>query len=94
MVDSPDRSASRRRRLENNMKIGLQSAFSAATSPQLIADYGRIAEEREFHSLWLPEHVVFFREYASRYPYAARGSGPAPQRVPRLPAASSGLARA
>ena len=58
------------------MKIGVQTAFSGATSPDLIADFGRIAEASGFHSLWVPEHVVFFREYASRYPYSADGRIP------------------
>jgi len=58
------------------MKIGVQSAFSAATPPELIADFGKIAEERGFHSLWVPEHVVFFSEYASRYPYSQDGRIP------------------
>jgi probable F420-dependent oxidoreductase len=58
------------------MKIGIQSAFSGATPPSLIAAVGRVTEERGFHSLWLPEHVLFFREYASRYPYAEDGRIP------------------
>jgi len=58
------------------MKIGVQTGFSGATTPDLIADSGRIAEEVGFHSLWVPEHVVFFREYASRYPYSADGRIP------------------
>jgi len=58
------------------MKIGVQSAFSGATPPALIAELGRVVEARGFHSLWLPEHVLFFREYASRYPYAADGRIP------------------
>ncbi len=58
------------------MKIGVQTGFSGATSPDLIADFGRVAEEAGFHSLWVPEHVVFFREYASRYPYSADGRIP------------------
>jgi probable F420-dependent oxidoreductase len=58
------------------MKIGVQTGFSGATSPDLIADFGRIAEEAGFHSLWVPEHVVFFREYASRYPYSPDGRIP------------------
>ena len=58
------------------MQIGVQSAFTAATPPELIADLGRIAEERGFHSLWVPEHVVFFREYESRYPYSRDGRIP------------------
>ncbi len=39
------------------MHIGIQSAFSAATPPDPIADLGRIVEERGFHSIWVPEHV-------------------------------------
>jgi probable F420-dependent oxidoreductase len=58
------------------MKIGVQTGFSQATPPDLIAEFGQIAEERGFHSLWVPEHVLFFREYASRYPYASDGKIP------------------
>jgi len=58
------------------MKIGVQTGFSAATSPELIAAFGPVVEERGFHSVWVPEHVVFFREYASRYPYAEDGRIP------------------
>jgi len=58
------------------MKIGVQTGFSGATPPELIAAFGRIAEERGFHSIWVPEHVIFFREYASRYPYSADGRIP------------------
>jgi probable F420-dependent oxidoreductase len=58
------------------MKIGIQSAFSGATSPDLIADFGPIIEDRGFHSLWVPEHVVFFRDYESKYPYSDTGRIP------------------
>jgi probable F420-dependent oxidoreductase len=58
------------------VKIGIQSAFGTATPPDLIADFGRIVEERGFHSIWVPEHVVFFPEYASRYPYSRDGKIP------------------
>jgi len=58
------------------MKIGVQTGFSGATSPELIAEFGRIVEERGFHSIWVPEHVVFFRDYASRYPYSDDGKIP------------------
>jgi probable F420-dependent oxidoreductase len=58
------------------MKIGVQTGFSGATSPELIAEFGRIVEERGFHSIWVPEHVVFFRDYASQYPYSDDGKIP------------------
>ncbi len=55
------------------MKIGCQMAFDDRTPPDYIAEAGRIAEEVGFHSLWVPEHVLFFPEYASRYPYSEDG---------------------
>jgi len=55
------------------MKIGCQMAFNDHTSPDYIAEAGRIAEAVGFHSLWVPEHVLFFPEYASRYPYSEDG---------------------
>ncbi len=58
------------------MKIGVQTAFNAATPPELCGEIGRTAEQHGFHSLWVPEHVVFFREYGSRYPYSADGRIP------------------
>lgn len=58
------------------MKIGIQTAFSAATPPELIREVGPIIEERGFHSIWVPEHAVFFPEYQSRYPYSADGKLP------------------
>ena len=58
------------------MKVGVQTAFSGTTSPELIAEIATIAEERDFHSIWVPEHVVFFKDYASQYPYAEDGKIP------------------
>jgi len=58
------------------MKIGIQTGFNNFTPAEFIADYGRIIEECGFHSLWLPEHVLFFRDYASRYPYSPDGKIP------------------
>jgi probable F420-dependent oxidoreductase len=55
------------------MKIGCQMAFNDRTSPSYIAQAGRIAEELGFHSFWVPEHVLFFPEYESRYPYSDDG---------------------
>ena len=60
----------------DNMKIGLLAGFGKTSTPELIAAVGRGAEERGFHSIWAPEHVVFFQQYASRYPYADDGRIP------------------
>jgi len=61
------------------MKLGV---FAAMASPyadaDVIAALGRVAEERGVHSVWVPEHVVLFDEYASSYPYSPDGKIPAP----------------
>lgn len=61
------------------MKLGIftPSANPYAT-PELLTALGREAEARGIHSLWVPEHVVLFDEYASRYPYAGDGKIPVP----------------
>ncbi len=61
------------------MKIGV---FAPLSGPFATGDYldtlGTAAEERGFHSLWVPEHVVLFDDYGSTYPYADDGRIPAP----------------
>lgn len=59
------------------MKAGLFCAISGEMSPALAAKVARGAEERGFYSLWAPEHVMFFEEYKSRYPYNESGMVPA-----------------
>ncbi|MDJ0848930.1 MAG: LLM class F420-dependent oxidoreductase [Myxococcota bacterium] len=58
------------------MKIGVVSGFDGRRPPEFIVGAARIVEERELHSFFVPEHVVFFREYASRYPYSGDGRIP------------------
>lgn len=58
------------------MHIGVTLAFDPRTPPALVLEAARLAEERGFHSLWVPEHVLFFRDYDSRYPYADDGRIP------------------
>ena len=55
------------------MKIGCQMAFNDSSPPSYIAEAGGVVEEMGFHSLWVPEHVLFFPEYESRYPYSDDG---------------------
>ncbi len=58
------------------MRTGVTVAFNHTTRPDYIADAARFIEEAGFHSLWVPEHVLFFPDYASRYPYADDGRVP------------------
>lgn len=55
------------------MQVGCHMAFSELTPPSFLSEAGQIAEELGFHSLWVPEHVLFFPEYDSRYPYSDDG---------------------
>jgi probable F420-dependent oxidoreductase len=61
------------------MHVGV---FAIAANPFATPDYvealGSGAEQRGFHSLWVPEHAVLFDSYQSAYPYAADGRLPAP----------------
>ena len=55
------------------MKIGCQMAFNEYTSPDYIAAAAQRVEELGFHCFWVPEHVMFFPEYESKYPYTDDG---------------------
>ncbi|MEZ5594781.1 MAG: LLM class F420-dependent oxidoreductase [Pseudomonadales bacterium] len=58
------------------MKIGATLAFNHHTSPAFIAEAGQLVEDAGFHALWVPEHVLFFPEYDSTYPYSSSGRIP------------------
>jgi probable F420-dependent oxidoreductase len=55
------------------MKLGTTMAFTQDTPVDRIVDTVRLLDDAGMHSLWLPEHVMFFPEYASRYPYSEDG---------------------
>lgn len=55
------------------VEVGIFCSTSGATPPDQIAAMGKAIEERGFAALWVPEHVLFFDEYASRYPYSEDG---------------------
>lgn len=58
------------------MKIGATVAYSHYTSPDYIAQSSKVLEQLGFHSIWVPEHVMFFPEYESAYPYTEEGKLP------------------
>lgn len=45
-------------------------------TPEILRAVGRSVEERGFESIWVPEHVVLFEDYASAYPYSPDGKFP------------------
>jgi probable F420-dependent oxidoreductase len=58
------------------MQFAVAMAFNHFTPPDYVAAAGQQVEAAGFHSLWVPEHVLFFKDYASRYPYAEDGRVP------------------
>jgi probable F420-dependent oxidoreductase len=60
------------------MKIGLSAMFgtTAYRGMPFVRDYAATAEGIGFSSLWAPEHVVFFGEYKTPYPYKKGGNVP------------------
>ena len=53
------------------IEIGLVQAFGGTPKhgPAYVRDFSQAAEALGFHSIWAPEHIVFFEEYDSVYPY-------------------------
>ena len=58
------------------MKVGIAMAFSHHTSVEFIRAAVQFAENKGVHSIWVPEHVMFFPDYASTYPYSRSGRIP------------------
>jgi probable F420-dependent oxidoreductase len=56
------------------MHIGTFVPFvSGYATPAFVIQAAQAAEEAGFNSIWAPEHVVLFSEYASKYPYTEDG---------------------
>ena len=58
------------------MQMGVAMAFSQHTAPEFIRDAVQLVEAKGFDAIWVPEHVLFFPDYASTYPYSDTGRIP------------------
>jgi probable F420-dependent oxidoreductase len=59
------------------MRIGIMAPTGTpVATPDFIGAIARAADDLGFHSFWAPEHVVFFEQYSSRYPYTEDGRIP------------------
>lgn len=58
------------------MKISVAMAFSQHTAVDFIKDAVQLVESKGVHGIWVPEHVLFFPDYASTYPYSDNGRIP------------------
>lgn len=57
------------------MRIGISEMFTGVDGRDgaWTRETAQLLEELGFNSLWVPEHVVFFPEYTSSYPYGTLG---------------------
>ncbi|HLZ69407.1 MAG TPA: LLM class F420-dependent oxidoreductase [Dehalococcoidia bacterium] len=55
------------------MQIGVFVPLGPYATPAFISEAARTAERLGFHSIWAPEHVLLFDEYAAHYPYTENG---------------------
>lgn len=58
------------------MDLGVTLAFSHRTPVDYIVGAAQRIEAAGIATLWVPEHVLFFPDYASRYPYSPDGRVP------------------
>lgn len=58
------------------MKLGISELFPGVgrRSGSWSTEAAQLIEEIGYRSVWLPEHVVFFPEYRSQYPYESGGA--------------------
>ncbi len=66
------------------VEIGLVQAFDGSPKygPSYVRDFAQAVEALGFHSVWVPEHIVFFEHYESEYPYPPE---PGSEKPPSLP---------
>jgi len=58
------------------MEIAVITRLSHETPPDFIAGAAKRIEAAGFAAVWVPEHVLFFPDYASTYPYSDDGKVP------------------
>lgn len=58
------------------MEIAVATALSQHTPPDYIAGAAQRLEAAGFAAVWVPEHVLFFPDYSSQYPYSSDGKVP------------------
>jgi hypothetical protein len=59
------------------MRVGVSEVFFGERGRELpfLQSAARLIEKLGFDEMWLPEHVVFFQSYESKYPYDDRCCG-------------------
>jgi probable F420-dependent oxidoreductase len=75
------------------MEIGIDvGIYGRLATPENVLGLAKFAEERNYHSIWLADHVVFPATIDSKYPYSPTGDFPSPETEPLLePIAAMGV---
>jgi alkanesulfonate monooxygenase SsuD/methylene tetrahydromethanopterin reductase-like flavin-dependent oxidoreductase (luciferase family) len=65
-----------------HVEIGVVDLFdgSPERDAEFIQSFARTAEDLGFSGIWLPEHILFFDQYESEYPYPSAPSAADPTR--------------
>ncbi|MFC5750976.1 LLM class flavin-dependent oxidoreductase [Actinomadura rugatobispora] len=65
------------------MRIGLVDVFDggAERNPAFMAEFARTVEDLGFDGVWLPEHMVFFDDPESAYPYRTAPNADDPEKT-------------
>jgi len=67
------------------MEVGLHlPQVGPLATREGLTTIAQLAEERDFDSLWVSDHVIIPRKLASKYPYSPDGSFPIPPDIPFL----------
>ena len=60
----------------NALKIGIVQIFDGTAGRGIdhICEFAEQVVQLSFDSLWVPDHVIFFDSYASKYPHTPDGT--------------------
>ena len=76
--------------LSNELKWGLDvGTYGPLATPQDILALATLAEDANFDSIWLADHIVFPATINSRYPYSPNGAFPMPLNEPVMEAVAT-----
>jgi probable F420-dependent oxidoreductase len=75
------------------LEIGIDvGVYGQLATPEHVLGLAQFAEDHDYHSIWLADHVVFPARIDSKYPYSPSGAFPVPESDPLLePIAAMGV---
>ncbi len=79
--------------MTDDLEIGIDvGIYGRLADPGNVLGLARFAEEHEYHSIWLADHIVFPAAFETKYPYSPTGKFPVDGTEPVLePVATMGV---